>query len=305
MLKHPKYVLMVLIYVDDIIVTRSCSKELERFVTQLDKVFSLKDLGPLHFFLGIEVFRDETGFYLSQSKYTVELLQEVTMLNTKPSPTPMVTNKQLSIYNGTPMTDPSHYKSVLGALQYLSHTRLDISFVANKLSQFLKNPTDVHWNATKRVLRYLKGSVDGYCVFLGDSLVSWSSKKQTVVARSSTESEYRALTHLAAELSWIQELLKEMKFKPSATPVIWCDNMSASALAANPVYHARTKHIELDVHFVRDKVLEKQLEIRYIPSHNQIVNCLTKGLSHSRFQFLMDKLRDTASPFRLRGGVTR
>uniref|UniRef100_A0A803NUC9 Integrase catalytic domain-containing protein n=1 Tax=Cannabis sativa TaxID=3483 RepID=A0A803NUC9_CANSA len=305
MLKQPDYVIMVLIYVDDIVVTGRKSKELGFFITRLNKIFSLKDLGGLHYFLGIEAFRDETGLYLTQGKYISELLQRVNMSSLKLSPTPMTTNKPLSIHDGEPMTDPSLYRSVIGALQYLSHTRPDISFAVNKLSQFLKSPTNVHWNATKRVLRYLKGTLNhGYCVFMGDTLISWSSKKQTVVARSSTESEYRALAQLAAELAWLQELLKEMKFKLPAAPIIWCDNMSASALAANPVYHARTKHIELDIHFVRDKVLQKQLQIRYAPSHDQITDCLTKGLSHSRFKFLVDKLGVIESPSRLRGGVT-
>ncbi|XP_062120374.1 uncharacterized mitochondrial protein AtMg00810-like [Humulus lupulus] len=305
---------MVLIYVDDIVVTSSDSKELEEFIVRLNKVFSLKDLGSLHYFLGIEVFRDSTGLYLTQEKYISELLQRVDMQNLKPSPTPITTSK-ISINDGEPMADPSYYRSIIGALQYLSHTRPDISFAVNKLSQFLKRPTNVHWTETKRVLRYLKGtmkygihiapcdrltltgfsdadwaccpddrrSVAGYCVFLGDSLISWSSKKQTVVARSSTESEYRALAQLAAEITWLQELFKEMRFTLPAAPTIWCDNMSASALAANPVYHARTKHIELDIHFVRDKVLQKQLQICYVPSHDQLADCLTKGLSPSRF----------------------
>ncbi|XP_062102934.1 uncharacterized mitochondrial protein AtMg00810-like [Humulus lupulus] len=287
---------MVLVYVDDTIVTGNNSMELNLFITKLNTSFSLKDLGQLHYFLGIEVFRYNTGIYLSQGKYIAELLQKVQMENTKPSVTPMTVGKPLSIIDGQPLNQPSMYRSIIGALQYLSHTRLDISFTVNKLSQFLKQPTDVHWGAAKRILRSLKGtmyhglhiapstnstliglsnadwaccpddrkSIAGYCVFLGDSLISWASKKQSVVARSSTESEYRALAHLAAELTWLQELLNELRVKCSSVPVIWCDNLSASALASNPVYHARTKHSELDVHFVRDKVLEKKLEISIV-----------------------------------------
>ncbi|XP_062085272.1 uncharacterized mitochondrial protein AtMg00810-like [Humulus lupulus] len=325
----------VVIYVDDIVITGNDSEELQKFILKLNQVFSLKDLGPLNFFLGIEVCRDATGLYLSQSKYISKLLQRTIMMYVKPCPAPMVAGIPLSIHDGETLNTPTTYRSIIGALQYLSHTRPDISFAVNKLSQFLKSPTTKHWNAAKRILRYLKGtmyhglhiapsnrlvltgfsdadwgccpddrkSIAGYCVFLGESLISWSSQKQSVVARSSTESEYRALAQLAAELSWLLELLKEMHIQIPTTPIIWCDNISASALAANPVYHARTKHIELDVHFVRDKVLQKQLDIRYIPSHDQIAGCLTKGLSPSRFQFLVDKLQVMESPCSLRGGV--
>ncbi|KAM6555018.1 hypothetical protein CsatB_015780 [Cannabis sativa] len=249
----------------------------------------------------------------------------------------MTVGKALSIQDGTLMKNPTDYRSLIGALQYLTHTRPDISFSVNKLSQFLKAPTDVHWSAAKRILRYLKGtqdhglhikysdrltltgysdadwaccpddrrSVAGYCVYFGDSLVSWSSKKQAVISRSSTESEYRALAQVAAEITWIQSLLKEVNFPLQNTPIIWCDNMGASALASNPVYHARTKHIELDVHFVRDKVLAKALDIRYIPSHDQTADCLTKSLSNSRFHFLVDKLGVVHTPLSLRGGVRK
>lgn len=106
-----------------------------------------------------------------------------------------------------------------------------------------------------------------------------------MVARSSTESEYRALASAASEIAWIQSLFKELELPRETTPILWCDNMSAGALAANPVYHARTKHIELDIHFVRDKVLTKELEVKYVPSSDQIANLLTKGVTHSKFAF--------------------
>ena len=135
--------------------------------------------------------------------------------------------------------------------------------------------------------------------------MSWSSKKQQVVSRSSTESEYRALAHVAVEISWIESLLNELEFPLILPSVTWCDNLSASALASNPVFHARTKHIEIDIHYVRDKVLQKQLEVRYIPSHDQLADFLTKGLSNSRFQFLISKLGVRRSPLSLKGAVEK
>lgn len=217
----------------------------------------------------------------------------------------------------------------------MTHTRPDIAFSVNKLSQFLQSPTETHWNALKRVFRYLQSSRNhgldiqkseslsitafadadwascpddrrstaGYCVYLGDSLMSWCSKKQHVVAQSSTEAEYRALAHCASEITWILSLLKEVGISQEAIPRIWCDNLSAGALASNPVYHARTKHIELDVHFVRDKVLKKELEIHYFPSSDQTADLLTNPLGHSRFVFLRDKFGVLERYSILKGGV--
>ncbi|KAL5553080.1 hypothetical protein UlMin_040481 [Ulmus minor] len=261
---------MVLIYVDDIIVTGNDSKNLNQFISKLNKSFALKDLGDLHYFLGIEVYRDETGIYLTQTKYIEDLLKKRNLEHLKHCPTPMAVGKPISKSDGEPMSNPFVYRSAVGALQYLTNTRPYIAFAVNKLIQFMHEPFNVHWNVVKSVRRYLKGtmnlglhisqndrlpiqrfldadygvcvdnrrSVGGYFVFRGDILVSWSSKKQNVVSRSSTKSEYRALAHVAAEITWIQSLLTEFGYPISTSSITWCDNMGASALAANPVYHA-------------------------------------------------------------------
>ena len=136
-------------------------------------------------------------------------------------------------------------------------------------------------------------------MFLGPNLMFWSSKKLHVIAKSSTESEYRALAHTTAELTWLKSLLTELCVPQSSCPIIWCDNLGASCLASNPVAHTRTKHIEIDIHFVRDMVLKKILEICYVPTEEQIADIMTKPLSMSRFQYLMVKLTLGHSPFRL------
>ncbi|KAK9122624.1 hypothetical protein Sjap_012226 [Stephania japonica] len=285
----------------------------------------------------MEARRDNSGLYLTQTAYIQQLLRKSGMSNAKPIDTPFSLNKPLYA-DGSPLFhDTTLYRSILGGLQYLVNTRPDISFIVNKLSQFQQNPTVTHWQAVKRVLRYIKGtdtlgisfrpssqlfvtgfsdadwasspddrrSIAGYAVFLGPNLVAWQSKKQAVVSRSSTESEYRAMAQVTAEISWLMSLLTEIHISISAPPTIWCDNMSAAALARNPVYHVRTKHIELDIHYVRDKVRRQfgRLGIHHVPTRDQLADIFTKGFFlASRFQYLRDKL-GVRSALRLRGDV--
>jgi hypothetical protein len=193
-------------------------------------------------------------------------------------------------------------------------------------------PSTTHWSAVKRVLRYLKDSVHhgllyskgslqliaycdsdwagciddrrsttGFAVFLGSNLISWCAKKQTVVSRSSTEAEYRALAITTAEVYWLRMLFCEIQFHLSCAPTIWCDNVSALALATNLVYHARTKHIEIDYYFVWEKVLNQDIILKFISTHDQIANIFTKGLSSTRFLQLRSKLMVVSTPISLRG----
>lgn len=333
-LMNKQHITFLLIYVDDIIITGSNSSFLGSFIKQLNVMFALKDLGNLHYFLGVEVCRDAGGIYLKQTKYISDLLKKFSMENVSSCPTPMVTGRSLS-EEVELMKNPTVYRRAIGALQYLTNTRPDISYSVNRLSQYMQAPTVLHWQCVKRVFRYLKGTIDyclhikssadldvsgfsdadwatntddrksvaGYCVFLGESLVTWSSRKQRAMSRSSTESEYRALADLASEVAWIRSLLQEIKFKIPRTPILWCDNLSAKALATNPVYHSRSKHIEVDVHYIRDQVLNNRVVVAYVPTSDQTADCLTKPLTHSRFNQLRDKLGVIKLPSSLREAV--
>jgi histone deacetylase 1/2 len=302
----------VLVYVDDIIVTSSSNKAITALLQDLGSAFALKDLGDLHYFLGIEVKRMNHGIVLTQEKYALELVNRVGLKGCKTLPTPLSASEKLSISEGDPLgpDDGTRYRSIVGALQYLTLTRPDIAFSVNKVCQFLHAPTTVHWSAVKRILRYVSGTVSlgltfrrssstlvsafsdadwagcvddrkstgGFAVYFGPNLISWSARKQATVSRSSTEAEYKSLANATAEVIWIESLLKELGVKKWHVSCLWCDNMGATYLSANPIFHARTKHIEIDFHFVRERVASKQLEIRFISSKDQVADGFTKAL---------------------------
>jgi len=284
--------------------------------------FALKDLGDLHYFLGIEVSRVRDGILLTQEKYATDILKRVGMTNCKPVAAPLSVSEKLSVHEGNPLgsNDATNYRSVVGALQYLTLTRPDISFAVNKVCQFLHAPTTVHWTAVKRILRYVKltaklglkisrsssllvsafsdadwaGCVDdrrstgGFAVFLGDNLVSWSARKQATVSRSSTEAEYKAIANATSEIMWI---LQELGVPSPRAARLWCDNLGAKYLSANPVFHARTKHIEVDYHFVRERVSRKLLEIEHIASGDQIADGFTKPLTVRQMELFKNNLK--------------
>jgi histone deacetylase 1/2 len=233
-------VIFLLIYVDDIIVASSSPAATEALLKDLQADFALKDLGELHY-LGIEVKKVRDGILLKQEKYTFDLLQRVGMKNCKPMNTPMSSTDKLTAHDGELLgpKDASEYRSIVGALQYLTLTRPDISFAVNKVCQFLHRPTTVHWSAVKRILRYLqhtigiglrihkslstlvcafsdadwagcsddRRSTGGFAIYLGSNLISWGARKQATVSRSSTKAEYKSLANATIEVMWVQTLL--------------------------------------------------------------------------------------------------
>lgn len=234
----------------------------------------------------------------------------------------MSSSATLSLHSTQPEVDAVKYRSIVGALLYVTLTRPYITFAVNKVCQFMQSPREDHWQAVKRILRYLKHTADlgllirpssnlqlhafsdadwagcpddrrstsGYAIYMGSSLISWSARKQRTVARSSTEAEYRALANATTELIWLQSLLQEIGFFPSSSHVLWCDNLGVTYLTANPIFHARTKHIEIDFHFVRDQVSRQLLQVKFISTKDQIADILTKPLSTQRFTLLCSKL---------------
>jgi len=315
----------MLIYVDDIIVTSSSPEAVTTLLADLKEDFALKDLGKLHYFLGIEVKEDLDSITLSQAKYAQDLLKRVGMLGCKPCTTPLSASEKLSSYDGVPLSpeDATRYRSIVGALQYLTITRPDLSFAVNRVCQFLHAPTSVHWTAVKRILRYVqhtiglrmhiqkvlssfisafsdadwagdtddRRSTGGFAIFYGSNLISWSVRKQPTVSRSSTEAEYKAMANATAEIIWLEQLMTELGVKVQRTSILWCDNLGATYLSANPVFHARAKHIEIDFHFVRERVMRKQLQVRFISSGDQLADGFTKALPVAKMNTFVRNLK--------------
>ncbi|XP_019195838.1 PREDICTED: uncharacterized protein LOC109189680 [Ipomoea nil] len=224
--------LALLVYVDDVILASSDESQIQQVKDHLHSVFQIKDLGKLRFFLGFEIARSNKGIVMTQRKYALDLLQDAGFLESKPAKCPMVQSNKLSKTDGAALENNSTYRRLIGKLLYLTVTRPDISFAVQQLSQFLDSPTTTHMQAAHRVLRYIKGnpgqglffpansdlklsgfadsdwascpdtrkSVTGFCIFLGGALISWKSKKQNTVSRSSSEAEYRAIALASCEI---------------------------------------------------------------------------------------------------------
>ncbi|CAL9005508.1 unnamed protein product [Prunus brigantina] len=321
---------LVLVYVDDILVTGNCNTDCTSLISHLSAKFPVKDLGPLHYFLGLEVTRSARGMFLSQTKYACDLLKKIDFLGASSCSTPLGSFKLDN--SGDILEDVTFYRSTVGALQYLTWTRPDLSYAVNLVCQHLHQPRSNHLGAVKRILRYLKGTLDmgvwftkgslglqaftdadwaacpidrrstsGWCIFLGSNLISWSAKKQPTVSRSSTEAEYRGLAMTAAELPYLSKLFKDIGFQLPSLPLLWCDNQSAIHLASNPVFSARTKHVEVDYHFTRELVQQRFMSIKFVSSEHQLADVFTKPLSAARHSLLRSKLTVRSPPFSLRG----
>jgi hypothetical protein len=324
----------LLLYVDDIILTANTTPLLQHVISSLNREFSMSDLREIHHFLGINVHHTTHGLFLSQHQYALEILDRANMLNCNPISTPVDTKSKLSSRAGKPCSDPTLYRSLAGALQYLTLTRPDLSYAVQQVCLFMHDPRDSHFQLIKRILRYVRGtahfglqlhrrsshdlvaysdadwagcpdtrkSTSGFGVFLGDNLVSWASKRQHTVSRSSAEAEYRAVANVVAESCWLRQLLQELHRPIARSTIVYCDNVSAMYLSSNPVQHQRTKHVEIDLHFVRDRVALGEARVLHVPTSSQYADIFTKGLPTAVFEDFRFSLNVLPSPVQTAGG---
>ena len=316
----------LMVYVDDMLVVSNSLPAMQQLKKRMQQQFKMTDLGEAEFFLGILLKRNraERQIVLSQERYTKEVLNKFGMQESKPKGTPMAVGARL--VKSTEPENPTrsrYFRSVLGSLMYLMvSTRPDLAFAVGSLSQFMANPSEEHVVAVKRVLRYLKGtaacglklgncpeacfnaysdsdhaadtndrkSVSGYAVLYGHGAVIWSSKKQSCVSVSSTEAEYVAASEATMDLAWIRQLLADLQKPPGGPTKLYIDNESAVKLAVNPVFHSRTKHIDVRYHFIRDMVEKKQIEPARVDTKDNIADSLTKPVPKTKFEMCAEGL---------------
>jgi hypothetical protein len=315
-------VLHILVYVDDLIIAGNDSAAIATFKAYLSTCFHMKDLGALKYFLGLEIARGSDGLFISQRKYALDIISEAGLLGAKPCDFPMEQNHQLALDTSPNFEHPDRYRRLVGRLIYLTITRPELCYAVHTLAQFMQSPRETHWNSALRILHYLKGhpgqglflskdsslrltaycdsdyatcpltrrSLTGYFIMLGVSPISWKTKKQPTVSRSSAEAEYRSMATTSCELIWLKSLLKSLGVSHSMPMRLFCDSQAALHIAANPVFHERTKHIEVDCHFVRDQIQAGNISTFYVCTNMQLADIFTKALGKQQFQFLLRKL---------------
>jgi len=299
--------------------------ELKAFKEDMKKQFQMSDLGTLSYYLGIEVCQGSSGITISQERYAHKLLERADMIGCNPSSTPMESRLKLLKESTAPPVDATAYRSIVGGLRYLLHTRPDISFSVGYVSRFMEAPTEEHQAAVKRILRYVTGtaalgihykrgekklppqlhgysdsdlagdvndrkSTGGVIFFLGDGPISWQSCKQKVVALSSCEAEYIAAATATCQGVWLARLLADLLDVEAGAPVLRVDNKSAISLIKNPVHHDRTKHIDVKYHYVRECAERGLINIQFIGMAEQLGDIFTKALGRLKHDELRTKI---------------
>ncbi|GKA24161.1 putative ribonuclease H-like domain-containing protein [Tanacetum coccineum] len=306
-------ILLVQVYVDDIIFGSTKKSLCVEFEQMMHKRFQMSSMGELTFFLGLQVKQKDDGIFISQDKYVADILKKFDFATVKTASTPIETNKALLKDEEAEDVDVHLYRSMIGSLMYLTASRPDIMFAVCACARFQVTPKVSHLHAVKRIFRYLKGqpklglwyprdspfdleafsdsdyagasldrkSTTGGCQFLGKRLISWQCKKQTIIANSTTEAEYVAAANCCGQVLWVQNQMLDYGFNFMNTK-IYIDNESTICIVKNPVFHSKTKHIEIRHHFIRDSYEKKLIQVIKIHTDHNVADLLTKAFDVSR-----------------------
>lgn len=311
-------ILIISLYVDDLIYTGNDASLFERFKSSIEREFDMIDLGKMRYFLGIEVVQDSSDIHICERRYARDILKRFGMERSNSVRNPIVPGTKLTSEGGEAKVNVTLFKQLIGSLMYLTTTRPDLMFVVCLLSQFMAVPTESHMLAAKRVLRYIKGTVDygvlykrggddelfgftdsdyagdvddrkstsGYVFMLGEGAVSWSSRKQPVVTLSTTEAEFVAAASCACQGIWMRRVLEILGHTQRQCTTLFCDNSSTIKLSKNPVLHGRSKHIDVRFHFLRDLTKNGVVKLVHYGTSEQVVDILTKTLKLDVFERL-------------------
>ena len=307
---------IIAVYVDDIILAGNTSESIQTFIKGIAEKFKVSDMGRLHHFVGIKIGYLESGkIWMGQPTYVRKVVQKFQMDKSKPVSTPVESGAKLvKATDEDDLIDQELYQSAVGSLLYLStKTRPDITYAVGAVARFSSQPSQAHWVAVKRIMRYLSGTLDygllygyndniagfsdadwagdcndrkstsGFVFMLSGAAISWNSNKQTCVALSTAEAEYIAIAKAAQESVWLQKLLQDMS-KTSVTPITICeDNHSTIAITKNPQFHSKAKHIDITFHYIRELVTTGKVDLIYCRSDEMIADMLTKGIGKIQF----------------------
>uniref|UniRef100_A0A8D8QIS8 Copia protein n=1 Tax=Cacopsylla melanoneura TaxID=428564 RepID=A0A8D8QIS8_9HEMI len=319
-----KEIIYLLVYVDDLLIVSQSLELVNQVKSALMDRFQMLDMGNVSSFLGLEISKHGDELHISQAKYLAKLVEKFGLQNCNPAKTPMEVVQNM-LPDDNPVKDfDKPYRLLLGSLMYaMLGSRPDLSYALNYLSRFQNNPNDVVWNMLKRVLRYVKGTLNvklvfkkqvgtvlvgysdadwgsdsqdrksttGIAFFVLGNITSWASRKQPTVALSSTEAEYMAICHALTEGLWIKSVLTEMNIVLGLPPIVlYEDNQGCISLCKNPVHQKRSKHIDIKYHFIRENVTDGNVEIVFVPTVDQIADVFTKSLPGPTFCHLRLKL---------------
>ena len=316
-----KDIILIQVYVDDIIFGSTNAKYCRNFSKLMEDKFQMSMFDEMTLFLGLQVRQLPSGIFLNQSKYISDMLKRFNMANCQSIKTPMEARTTLGPdVDGTPF-DQTTYRNMIGSLMYLTASRPDIMFSVHLCARYQSNPKESHYQAVKRIFRYLRGTIhlgiwypketgfeltsysdadhagckldrkstSGSAQFLGDKLVSWSSKKQNCVSTSTAEAEYVAAASCCSQVLWMRTQLRDYGFSFNRIP-IYCDSKSAIAISVNPVQHTKTKHIDVRYHFIKDHVEKGTIELYFVKTELQLADLFTKPLDVTRFNFLISQI---------------
>ena len=321
----------IAVYVDDLLIASNDTKMLNAEKKLLQNRFATKDLGEAHYCLGIQMQRDrkKKHMLLHQTRYLTNLLEKYGMSDCKAVNTPQEQNK-IMLPNDDDPVDKAKYQALIGSITYaVTATRPDLAQALGSINQFASNPSKEHWTAAKRILRYIKGTIDhgilydgskegdvqlkgyvdadwgsnpngrksqsGYTFFLCGGIISWASKKQPIIALSSTEAEYIAASLALQEALWLRSLLSQLGYPQEQPTQVNEDNQGVIALCKNPKYHSRTKHIDIKYHFIREKIRSSEIVLKYCSTEDMIADAFTKPLGKVKFQRFKDLMGVTNS----------